>query len=28
VSIGRTARSLGPPVSPPPPVGALTPLRI
>jgi hypothetical protein len=28
VSIGRTAPSLGPPVSPPPPVGALTPLRI
>lgn len=28
VSVGRTAPSLGPPVSPPPPVGALTPLRI
>ncbi|MCC7241581.1 MAG: hypothetical protein IT180_06625 [Acidobacteria bacterium] len=27
-SIDRTAESLGPPVSPPPPVGALTPLRI
>lgn len=28
VNIGRTAPSLGPPVSPPPPVGALIPLRI
>lgn len=27
-SAGRTVPSLGPPVSPPPPVGALTPLRI
>jgi hypothetical protein len=27
-SVGRTAPSLGPPVSPQPPVGALTPLRI
>lgn len=27
-SVGRTVPSLGPPVSPPPPVGALTPLRI
>lgn len=27
-SVGRTASPSGPPVSPPPPVGALTPLRI